>query len=306
MVEIYGYYLSHKQTSQSSLNRFSGHLGRVLPTWLELKADGSLLVQSSESELALVKDLVPVNKVIPVLRNHGLDSRVSNKIITNPQSWQSILEQLLSYLEPYSFPGINFDLEGIDPDYSSELTNFLTLMARGLTDNGYKISLSLPARCADLTSGWSGAYNYRELGQLACEIIIMAYDYHWAAGPPGPIAPIDWVRDVIDYALIKIPSGKIILGIPCYGYDWSLDTDSRARGLSYNQVIQLTEKYRGELEYIEEFAAPCLTYTTEGSRHQVWFEDKQSLKVKFRLAADFQLPAVALWRLGLEDEQIWR
>ena len=36
---------------------------------------------------------------------------------------------------------------------------------------------------------------------------------------PMAVAPINQVRRVVEYALTKIPSEKICLGVPNYGYD---------------------------------------------------------------------------------------
>ena len=47
----------------------------------------------------------------------------------------------------------------------------------------------------------------------------MAYDYHWNGSPPGPIAPIGWVRSVISYARTQIPASRLVLGNPLSGYD---------------------------------------------------------------------------------------
>jgi hypothetical protein len=37
------------------------------------------------------------------------------------------------------------------------------------------------------------------------------YDYHWSTSDPGPVAPLPWVRDVLDYATNVIGVGKIVL-----------------------------------------------------------------------------------------------
>ena len=36
------------------------------------------------------------------------------------------------------------------------------------------------------------------------------------------VAPINKVRQVVEYAVTQIPRDKIDLGIPNYGYDWPL------------------------------------------------------------------------------------
>src|SRR3712207_8246702 len=41
-------------------------------------------------------------------------------------------------------------------------------------------------------------------------------------GPPMAVAPIDQVARVLSYAVTEIPSKKVFMSIPNYGYDWTL------------------------------------------------------------------------------------
>ena len=44
---------------------------------------------------------------------------------------------------------------------------------------------------------WLVEYNYKELAKYADYIQIMSYDKHYTTSAPGPIAPLDWVRQVM-------------------------------------------------------------------------------------------------------------
>ena len=50
----------------------------------------------------------------------------------------------------------------------------------------------------------------------------MTYELGYTGGPPMAVAPLDKVRQVVDYALTEIPAEKLFLGVPVYGYDWPL------------------------------------------------------------------------------------
>ena len=50
----------------------------------------------------------------------------------------------------------------------------------------------------------------------------MTYEWGYTYGPPMAVAPINKVRQVLDYAVSEIESTKINMGIPNYGYDWPL------------------------------------------------------------------------------------
>ena len=46
------------------------------------------------------------------------------------------------------------------------------------------------------------------------------HDLRLQRSRPGAIAPISWVRRVLDYATSLVPAGKIQVGVPAYGRDW--------------------------------------------------------------------------------------
>lgn len=63
---------------------------------------------------------------------------------------------------------------------------------------------------------------------------LMTYEWGYTYGPPMAVAPLDKVRQVVEYALSQIPAEKLILGIPNYGYDWQLPYE---RGVTRAQTI---------------------------------------------------------------------
>ena len=58
------------------------------------------------------------------------------------------------------------------------------------------------------------------LGNAADYSLLMAYEWGYTYGPPMAVAPINNVRQVIEYGLTQIPPEKILMGIPNYGYDY--------------------------------------------------------------------------------------
>lgn len=64
--------------------------------------------------------------------------------------------------------------------------------------------------------------DYSGLGQAANGVLLMTYEWGYTYGPPMAVAPINKVKEVLDYAITQIDTNKISLGIPNYGYDWPL------------------------------------------------------------------------------------
>ena len=79
------------------------------------------------------------------------------------------------------------------------------------------------------------------------------------------VAPLPNVRTVLDYAVTAIPPEKILLGVPNYGYDWSLpfvQGASRAQSLSNQRAIELALQYQIAIAYDETVQAPFFTIPT--------------------------------------------
>ena len=131
----------------------------------------------------------------------------------------------------------------------------------------------------------------------------MGYDYHWASSKPGPVAPIGWIRAVLRYAKTQIPAGKIILGVPLYGYDW---VGRQGTPVSWLQVFRLSNQYGVRPRFNDASQSPWFDYTdASGRRHVVWFENGPSTKAKFEAAENAGIGGVYVWMYGFEDTSIW-
>ena len=135
-----------------------------------------------------------------------------------------------------------------------------------------------------------------------------SYEWGYTYGPPMAVAPIRNVRQVVEYALTEIPPEKIWLGVPTYGYDWTLpyEKGSRATSLSDPRALELAVSYRAAIRYDETAQAPWFPYTDEnGRQHEVWFEDARSIRAKLALTAEYDLSGVGYWNLMRPFAQNW-
>ncbi len=123
------------------------------------------------------------------------------------------------------------------------------------------------------------------------------------------VAPLPNVRAVLDYAVTEIPAGKIFLGVPNYGYDWTLpfvQGTSRAQSISNQRAIDLAREYQIAIQYDETAQSPFFHYTdASGAVHEVWFEDARSLEAKLRLVAEYGFRGAGIWNLMRPFSQIW-
>ncbi len=76
--------------------------------------------------------------------------------------------------------------------------------------------------CGTRSGYW--VYDIGGIGQVADRVRIMAYDYHVKG--IGPIAPMPWVRSIVEYSTSVMPAGKLQIGVPTYGRAWTRLTGS--------------------------------------------------------------------------------
>ena len=123
------------------------------------------------------------------------------------------------------------------------------------------------------------------------------------AVPPEDIAYANQLQNPallsVGQALV-IPTGKILLGVPNYGYDWTLPftQGTAARPLTNVGAVRLAGQVRAAIQYDETAQAPFFRYYDEsGRQHEVWFEDARSLRAKYELVGEYGLAGVSFWNL---------
>lgn len=122
------------------------------------------------------------------------------------------------------------------------------------------------------------------------------------------VAPINKVAQVVQFATSEIDNDKIFMGIPNYGYDWTLpyiQGQSRARSLSNVQATEQAVQVGAPIQYDETAQSPYYHYWRERAEHEVWFEDARSIQAKLALASEYQLRGVSIWNIMRYFPQLW-
>lgn len=302
---VLGYYLVGT-SSYNSLIQNSNYLTGIAPWSWGLSSYGTLNADFEPEAMAQVllfagNREVETYALIHNMFNGSFDPKVVSALLNSEVARARAVTEIKSALINWGMTGVNLDLENVPATDRQALTSFVAELSQALHAEGLKVTMAVPAKTADNPdNNFSGAYDYAELGKHVDQLVIMAYDQHYRAGPPGPIASIKWVEDVVKFAVSQVPSDKIILGIPNYGYDWP--QTGMASALTYDQTMQLAASNNASIRWQGEDKVPYFTY---GSNRQVWFENRYSIKYKLELVNQYQLNGIALWRLGQEDSGIW-
>lgn len=114
------------------------------------------------------------------------------------------------------------------------------------------------------------------------------------------VQPIGEVRKILQYATTEIPSEKILMGMPNYGYDWTLPytRGTAASSIGFMAALDLAIRYNSEILYDESSQTPYFYYNENGTRHVVWFDDAKSIDAKLRLIDEFDLAGASYWTVN--------
>lgn len=245
--------------------------------------------------------VMPMLTLTPLNAAGSFDNTLITAIVNNPAAGNALLVELLTVMGQKGYGGLNIDFEYIRAEDRDAYTEFVRLYAEQMHRAGYTVSVALaPKTSAEQKGLLYEGIDYRALGEVADHVLVMTYEWGYTYGPPMAVAPIDKVRQVIEYAVSEIPAEKIMMGIPNYGYDWPLPYErgvTRAQSLGNVEAVQLAVRQNAEIQFDEVAQTPFFTYISEGMLHEVWFEDVRSLQAKFDLIREFGLRGPGYWQL---------
>lgn len=250
---------------------------------------------------------------ILVLTPLGADGRFNNnlihEVVTSETARETLISNLLQAMEDKGFGGVDVDFEYILAEDRDLFTSFVAELRQRMNAAGYVVSVALaPKTSADQPGLLYEGKDYRGLGAAADEVLLMAYEWGYTYGPAMAVAPLNKVRQVIEYALTEIPSEKINLGIPNYGYDWTLPYvrgESRAVTIGHVEAVQIAIENDVPIQFDETAQSPYFRYSREGKEHEVWFEDVRSLQAKFNLLNEYNLKGIGVWQIMRLFRAMW-
>lgn len=303
------YYVSSKWAEQS-MSKYGSYIDYSAKFSHYVTPDGNLVGQVPLVGL----DIAQKNNIKTLLVVHNMegpnamDGKALHLLLNSTTKRQKLIQNILQLIEKYHFAGVNIDFEFVLPVDREQYSTFLAELKQVLAPKGYLVTAAIPAKTVDNPqNSWSGAYDYQKIGQLVDYVILMTYDEHGSWSKPGPVASLPWVEDVIKFATGKMPSKKILMGVPAYGNEWSgstLETLVWTNTLIWKNINKLTQY--GAVQWHDTYSAPYIIYNKNNLRHEAWFENRFSLNIKLNLIDKYNLTGIALWKLGLEDDTFWQ
>ncbi len=254
--------------------------------------------------------LIRQNQVLPLvvitnLTETGFNPELTSRILNNPELRQRVIDNIYNLIKSKNYAGVNIDFERLREKDRDIFSGFLRSLRERLKPEGYFTSVAVPPKTSD-DIPWIKGYDYGGIGAAVDFVFIMAYDWHEASSQPGPVAPITEIKKTIEYAQNFMSRKKIILGVPRYGYDWTMSNGNAvsARAVSVSSAIETAMKYQVPIQYSFQDQQPFYQYRDEsGKRHIVWYEDMRARAQKLQVVINYGLKGIGAWQLGLHFPQ---
>lgn len=305
---IAGYMVDYDQGSLQVVKTRANHMDQVVVFGYGFDRQGNLIGKDQ----SIVKGLVARSKRVILFGNltdGSFDEKTAHAILTEKTVQDRAVANILVTARSLDVGGVQIDFENIAHADRDAYTAFLKRLKTELQPHDIHLSIAAAAKTSDTRTGWGGATDYAAIGQIVDYFYIMAYDEHWRGGEPGPVASLAWVERVIRYAISVMPSQKVVLGVPFYGYEWGVGPNadkSLNKAYSSSRMVRRINEYSATPKWDSVAGENVATFRTDdGGERIAWWPDHRSLDAKLKLAYQYNLRGVAAWRLGFEPDSWW-
>jgi spore germination protein YaaH len=243
-------------------------------------------------------------------------------LLNSPASRQALAADIAATVAARNADGVNLDFEPMPTALKTAYSAFVREV-RAALGSGSDLTVAVTGGSAS----WGDGYDLAALtaADAADALMVMGYDYAWSGSTrAGGVSPIDspYMLDVAtamgDF-LAAVPAAKLIWGVPYYGRSWTTTTS----GLNSPTCVSAGSgceassgafRYTDALERIAQHGrkwdptGQVPWYLFDSATYDTWvqgyYDDAQSLDVKYDLIRDAGMRGVGIWHL-LMDAGRW-
>ena len=283
---------------------FDGH-GDLKPgesTLAVLAAARSLAKRPARLYVTIVNDTDGGERLIEK------DGAMTHRVLSDPGNRRRLVEQIGKIAGPVD--GIDIDFENMEYADRDNFTAFIAELAQSLHRRGKLLSITVEPKTQDLPLDESGkprsqaTPDWPALVGHVDTFRIMAYFFHWQTGAPGAIAAPKDVFDLATFALRTVPKKKLSIALCFWGLDWP--EDGAASEIHFAQAQALAAAHKAAILRDPESESPHFTYREGKIKHEVWFDDAQSIRAKLEVLQKLGISKVSFWEMSTGDPDFWK
>ena len=337
------FYTDADAASFASFKQHVKQIDLLFPEWLHVVTpDGALTAINSanvpfavvegsvvhgvdrENKIAKAIDAAHEDtEIFPLVNNYsaadGVFEDSIGQMFMNPDSRSNFVHQVDAFLAANTrYRGLTLDFQNIPAASQPGFKLLVQALYDDFHPRNLRLYINVPVEDAD--------FDMKFLSANSDGLILMNYDQHQSGTDPGAVAGQDWFADNIRNALKVIPREKIICSLGSFGYDWTSalppppDKKHPAKGpapkpqilstvsLSTQEAWQEASDSDAKIDLDYTSLNPHFAYDDEDARvrHDVWFLDAVTVLNQMRVARALGIQTFALWRLGSEDDSLWK
>ncbi len=271
-------------------------------------------------------------------------------LMDSPDAQQNAIDQIIAEVESRGIDGVNIDMEytgNPGDDYRQKFSTFMANLTTQLKQSQPNAHISVSVYASAVKE--PKIYDIASIGKTVDTVFMMAYDFAVAGSANAiPTAPLYghkegkyWfdVSTAVDQFIERMPSEKLVLGVPWYGYNYAVQTPTvktaTAKGYystykkgrrTYSYYVPAPKAYaqtysivanevnadsEGVTDYKEGFdefgKVSYKAYNVNGTWRMVFIDDVKSLTYKYDFAKDKKLAGVGMWALGFDNgkQEMW-
>ncbi len=308
-------------------------VAEISPFWYRATVQSHIRPQSDnlQPESTLISGIAELHgagiAALPSINDEGMNATEMAGVLTDSVRRAALIDEIVAMVARTGADGVDIDFEGMNVgNVGADRTAvkkfypiFLDRLRTRLHATGALLSVAVPARRSASDPNWE-VFDYDAIGRSVDRARIMTYDYSTSDTAPGPIGPLGWTRDVIQYAKSEFRGIPLSIGVPQYGQNWYVKTlrgscPEAAKGTvspTAQEALDLIDTYNATVvwsdsagEYHFDYRRPYPQYGNCVVQRRVWFGEGRSARERLQLAQRLGVQGIAIWRLGVEDPALW-
>ena len=254
----------------------------------------------------------------------------SDKFLNCKNCWETLSKNLSNELEFKKIKDVNLNFEyaeftdGITADKYTEFVGFINKRLKEKFGNDQKLVVSTFADALVKER----VTKIPDVANVADAIFIMGYDFHRPdSEKAGPVSPLNGkgvyaeydIETMLNDYLSYLPPNKIILGLPYYGYNWVVkegipnaeripgtDDIGFSQPQTYSAIMDTILEVKPQIKWDDLGKVPYFIYKSPStnSTREVYYENAESLRLKYELIRNNKLLGVGIWALGYDGGYI--
>ncbi|CAM1367206.1 Glycoside hydrolase, family 18 precursor [Tenacibaculum sediminilitoris] len=241
--------------------------------------------------------------------------------LNNPKAQNTLINNLIELLTLRNADGINIDFEGVAKKDRNNFTQSIIQISKKLKEKNPNFMVSLCLYAVD----WNDVFDIPAINSHIDFYTLMGYDYYGSfSKTTGPVTPFKYSKKFgngleasVNYYKNKgVPLNKLIAGLPYYGAEWYTKNSEMGAKVTkfkshprYNTIRDIyIDSLQIPIKFDPKSASSYMVIKDHNDEYrQLFFEDVQSLSMKYDWIKSNKIGGVGIWALGYDNgySQLW-